>query len=89
MAQGYNVGIILELTCIERRPWVLLVDSQSNPLRYNLLVAFVNRTSTVFRESVVRDERLWVHVAEEYCGSLFWFHVNTSVSKVRGAAMRG
>lgn len=64
IAGHYQIGT-QRLTRIKRVPRSLLVNSKTNPLGYNLLLSLIDWATTVFRESIVHYQRLWVNVGKE------------------------
>jgi len=53
-SRGYNLILLLFLPdsqCVETIPWILLIDSKTDPLGHNLLFARVHGTARVFGEA--------------------------------------
>ena len=77
------------LTCIERIPRILFINSQSNPLCHNFLFSFIDWTSTVFGKSIVGYSCLWVHITKEYGSTRDRFDMYTRVVKVSRSTVFG
>lgn len=71
---------------VEGRPGVLLVHSESNPLRDDLFLALKDGTTGMLGEAGVHGVRRWINVAEENGIVGFRFDVDTGVAEVGVAA---
>ena len=68
---------------------ILLIYTQSNPLRHNPLCTLPHWTSQMLYQSIIHIHRYRINITEECGGILGGFYVYACIHEVRGTAELG